>query len=121
MKNKTCGECKKHNTDCIIVHFAPACDFFEPKVITNGDRIRSMSNEELAEFFALAFMCDGCPLKDVECIGDGETARTYAHCYDKLISYINAPADCVSQNGKNDTQADLCIKDDTQDQEVKHE
>lgn len=80
-----------------------------------------MSNEELAEFFSLAFMCDGCQLKDVECIGDGETARTYAHCYDKLISYLNATADCVSQNGKNDTQADLCITDDTQDQEVKHE
>ncbi|MBO5681800.1 MAG: hypothetical protein J6T08_08830 [Lentisphaeria bacterium] len=70
-----------------------ACKHFKRKKITNGDLIRQMSNEELAEFFALSFMCDTCPLKDVECIGDGETERTYAHCYDKLFSYLNAPAE----------------------------
>jgi hypothetical protein len=58
MENKTCGECKwfvlnpegrcvsndgeeNANNDC--------CSFFEEKIITNGDRIRSMSDEELAE------------------------------------------------------------------------
>lgn len=60
MENKTCGECKwfvlnsegrcrsnegeeNANNDC--------CSFFEQKAITNGDRIRQMSNEELAEKF----------------------------------------------------------------------
>lgn len=97
MSNKTCGECKYLDGEryCQFLDFEPkpemgGCANFEPKP-TNGDRIRQMSNEELAEFFSLAFMCDGCPLKDVECIGDGETARTYAHCYDKLIAYLNAP------------------------------
>jgi hypothetical protein len=57
---KTCGECKwfvlnsegqcrsidveeNANNDC--------CSFFEPKVITNGDKIRQMSDEELAMIF----------------------------------------------------------------------
>lgn len=57
--NKTCGECKwfvlnsegrcrsnegeeNANNDC--------CSFFEPKVITNGDKIRQMSNEGIAAF-----------------------------------------------------------------------
>jgi predicted HTH transcriptional regulator len=31
------------NNDC--------CSFFEAKIITNGDRIRSMSDEELAKLF----------------------------------------------------------------------
>ena len=95
MKNKTCGECK-HFTTCSWVTpdiIADNCEDFEQKFITNGDKIRQMSNEELAEFFALSFMCDTCPLKDVECIGDGETERTYAHCYDKLFSYLNSPAE----------------------------
>jgi hypothetical protein len=56
MKNKTCGECKwfvlnsegqcrsidgeeNANNDC--------CSFFEPKVITNGDKLRQMSDAEL--------------------------------------------------------------------------
>lgn len=100
MKNKTCGECQwydYHHLLCVVGgDVAPtdcACDSFIPIKLTNGDKIRQMSDEELAEFFALSFMCDTCPLKDVECIGYGETERTYAHCYDKLFSYLNAPAE----------------------------
>lgn len=48
--NKTCGECKHFDWDeiaaicyknCLICNGdASACEVFEPKVITNGDRIR---------------------------------------------------------------------------------
>lgn len=31
-----------------------------------------------------------------------------------LENWLNAPADCVKQNGKNDTQADLCKADNTE-------
>ena len=58
MKSKTCGECKHCEIDeitatcnlhCLICNSEnSACKDFEPKVITNGDKIRSMSNEELA-------------------------------------------------------------------------
>lgn len=51
MKNKTCGECRKHDIDCFIAKQAKACEYFEPKIKTNGDRIRSMSDEELAKKF----------------------------------------------------------------------
>ena len=112
MANKTCGECMYRYTEivgkCRIwkhIEISPDrrfCGEFEPSFEskpTNGDKIRQMSNDELAELFALSCMCDGCPLKYVECIGDGETARTYAHCYDKFISYLNAPAE---SEGKED-------------------
>lgn len=45
----------------------------KPAVVTNGDRIRAMDNEMLAEFFVKiidccsdGFMCDECPL---DCAG----------------------------------------------------
>lgn len=73
-KEKTCGECKyfildssgfcKSNkgqedsgNDC--------CSFFKPKVITNDEYIRQMSNIELANAFA-----DACPPNmNKKCIG----------------------------------------------------
>ena len=61
MKNKTCGECKHFVVSnyldvCTVVcenykTDSFACDYFEPKVISNGDRIRQMSDEELAKIF----------------------------------------------------------------------
>ena len=45
----------------------------KPAVVTNGDRIRAMDNEQLAEFFVKiidccsdGFMCNECPL---DCAG----------------------------------------------------
>ena len=58
MKNKTCGECKYHiGTRCnlpketfIIMPEIEACRHFTQKPkMTNGDRIRQMSDEELAK------------------------------------------------------------------------
>jgi ribosomal protein L29 len=60
MKNKTCGECKYHiGTRChlpketfIVMPEIEACRHFtqKPKP-TNGDKIRQMSDAELAEKF----------------------------------------------------------------------
>lgn len=60
MKNKTCKECKHFEVDTVSAvcekkrwicdDDAPACNRFEQKPkMTNGDKIRQMSNEELAE------------------------------------------------------------------------
>ena len=60
MKNKTCGECKHLNRDLAFCRACGAkwisvkdvvnCKYFEEITQpTNGDRIRQMSNEELAE------------------------------------------------------------------------
>lgn len=70
MENKTCvacrylgsaketGLCEKRKI-CLYPEELPACNCFEqrPKM-TNGDKIRQMSNEELANLFA-----DACPPK----------------------------------------------------------
>ena len=63
MENKTCGECVHYDkklgvcdlTDdfSTVISNTPACVDFEIKPsIKNGDRIRMMSNEELAHRFA---------------------------------------------------------------------
>ena len=60
MKNKTCGECRYHkNMRCnlppktfIIVPETESCRHFTQKPkMTNGDKIRQMSDEELAMIF----------------------------------------------------------------------
>ena len=98
MNNKTCGECRFHDKDdqCSFFGFTrPAslgvCRNFQ-QLPSNGDKIRQMSNEELGELFALSFMCDTCPLKDVECVGG-----TYANCYDKQLAWLNAPAESEAE------------------------
>ena len=69
MSNKTCGECKwfmlnaegicrsnegkeNANNDC--------CSFFEQKVITNGDKVRQMTNSQLSKFLARLAVCNVC-------------------------------------------------------------
>lgn len=100
MSDKTCGECKyfvSTGMPCRKIQHKQirwtdkACDDFG--VFTVGDRIQQMNMQELAELFALSFMCDGCPINGVECVGDGNTKRTFAHCYDKLFSWLNSPKD----------------------------
>ncbi|MBR1965562.1 MAG: hypothetical protein IKA22_03045 [Lentisphaeria bacterium] len=57
-ETKTCGECRYHkNNRCMLPCYAmnhwaenPACHHFEGKIPpTKGDKIRQMSDEELAE------------------------------------------------------------------------
>ena len=66
MANKTCGD-------------------FEPKVITNGDRIRQMNNRQLAELDKCDWCVffDGvlCHKKDNQCCADG------------IKPYLDAPAE----------------------------
>ena len=67
MKNKTCGECRIydhfHNL-CVIggdiepTETAKGC--FEPKIITNGDKIRQMTNSQLSKFLARISNCNVC-------------------------------------------------------------
>lgn len=68
MKNKTCGECKHCSSCCSWVNpdiNANSCGRFEPKVITNADKIRQMSDDELAALIVLVAddhgdMCKYC-------------------------------------------------------------
>lgn len=49
--------------------------------MTNGDRIRAMSNEELAEWFAPHMMCNLCLKKDKPYGCDTEECKRYALMY----------------------------------------
>lgn len=104
MENKTCGECKwfvlnsegrcrsnegeeNANNDC--------CSFFEPKVITNGDVIRQMSDEELAELLTNP-PCFICSKGDA----GGECTDTWVkkNCKEAIIVRLNAPAESEVNN-----------------------
>jgi hypothetical protein len=86
MSNKTCRECK-HCTNkkiiatCkhigIVTDDIPVCSKFELKAVTNGDRIRQMSNEELAEFLVDA----------ADDIVNNNRSK------DDVLAWLNAPAE----------------------------
>jgi hypothetical protein len=67
MKTKTCGECLYYDDpfcdyhEMQVARMRKSCDLFEPKEKppTNGDKIRQMSDDELAELLTTppCFMC----------------------------------------------------------------
>jgi hypothetical protein len=117
---KTCGECKHFDrvlgicdlTDdfSTVISNTLACVDFEicPKP-TNGDNIRQMSNEELSVMLSdvnfLSMISDLCHSKECSCV---ET------CKDSVLGWLNAPADCVAENGESAKQTDLCCKIETE-------
>ena len=71
--SKSCKECAHNNSDfidkvcldCYWPELAEEPSNFKPKPVTNADRIRNMSNEELAVWIAETSCCsDWCILKD---------------------------------------------------------
>ena len=71
MDNKTCGACihfdSESNMCCLYYdHFVEAydstaaCDEFEPKQATNGDKLRKMTNSQLSKFLARISSCSVC-------------------------------------------------------------
>ena len=105
----TCSKCAFSRTGCLE---APCCiplgredrlrvSFVEvPKLETNGDRIRAMDNEELADFLAESSNCRGCILF-ARC-GDEECDETW-------WSWLDSPADneemhsCSECNNKDNS------------------
>lgn len=50
--------------------------------MTEGDKIKSKSNLELAIFFMAHFTCEDCPAKTADC-------KKPASCVDALAEYLN--------------------------------
>ena len=48
------------------------CSAYQQKPITNADRIRAMTDEELADLIAEYIECDMCKFEDEECLADCE-------------------------------------------------
>lgn len=133
MSNKTCSDCKSFpgmGYYCPIVgrfcdpNNEKPCEFFEKpmgRIATNGDVIRQMSNAELAELIVPKVMfCDGCPVKceekDIPQHRENPFGADVAEdvCKKRVESWLNALADCVKQNGVDDTQTDLRKADYTE-------
>lgn len=54
---------------------------------TNSDRIRAMTDEELANFTAMYVHCEDCWLADT-CVSNGDMT-----CYDNVLSWLRSPVD----------------------------
>lgn len=64
---KCCFTCKKDADKCKVWHHCGSdCPEHESRIKTNADRIRSMSDEELAEFLCDISKCESgyCPAYD---------------------------------------------------------
>lgn len=100
MSNKTCGECKHYiaMNRCVLhgqfVHDDDCCGGYAPKTpLTNGDRIRQLSNEELIKFkerawcFYCTYHVDGGGRFTENCNKPAEKT-----CADGAKEWFNAPA-----------------------------
>ena len=88
-KEKNCSNCKHTNKTedefpcSVCVH--RYTDKYEPVTKTNYDRIKSMSVEEMAEFFEGHFDCNFCP--ESERLSDSPLLK-YEKCDEKCIYHI---------------------------------
>ena len=62
-----CKTCEHKGTN---THYCDECssdyDMYERKIVTNADRIRAMSDKELAEFLEQFEVCSHCEYSDKE-------------------------------------------------------
>lgn len=109
--NKTCGQCR-HCKDsksmgmceqqklCLCPEELPACSKFEPKVVTNGDKIIAGGMRAIAEFVDKVWKCpcEFCVYaKYIEDYGFGEGGfdckkPDEKDCVDGFEAWLNAPA-----------------------------
>lgn len=84
---KSIGICEKQGMPLCPAEL-PACSNFEQKVITNGDVIRKMSNEELVQILGCARHLETCIHMDDD-----------YPCEKCSLDWLNAPADSEVDNG----------------------
>ena len=101
MKDKTCKNCKHYLAEMfhcqkndVMAEAHNTCEDFEPKIITNGDKIRQMSNKNLAIFLGDTVYCFTCPTKGIPCFDKPKDV-----CYQKWLDYLNAPSESEVNNG----------------------
>lgn len=51
------------------------CGMFKPKTMTNADKIRSMTDEELAEWMAYKVECQYCSVRSARCTESEASCR----------------------------------------------
>lgn len=125
MKEKmsnVCEECRYHkNNRCMLPCYTinhpaenSACHRFEVKTPpTNGDVIRQGGDYALAHFKS-EHRCNVCAYAAPIDTAPACRRPEGKVCFDGMLAWLNAPADCVKQNGNDDTQTDLCKADNTE-------
>ena len=107
----TCGECANvtapgsgfpNHVYCrrFLLHMekredASRCRDFIPKPQTNADRIRAMSDEELAEWMATKTSCMRCPV-DLDACHNFEFSCEMS-CEEILLSWLKSPVEEVDE------------------------
>ena len=72
-----------------IKDYPPYLDYPKPyKALTNADRIRAMSDEELAKMLTVGKEAFDC----FECLKTGE-AECYMNCYERCVDWLQQPAE----------------------------
>lgn len=74
---------------------ASRCRDFIPKPQTNADRIRAMSDEELAEWMATKTSCMRCPV-DLDACHNFEFSCEMS-CEEILLSWLKSPVEEVDE------------------------
>jgi hypothetical protein len=90
------GMCEQQKL-CLCPEELPACSKFEQKVVTNGDKIRAMSNDEIMFALFRICKCDECPADTGKC-----RHMKNAQCLDSLAEYLNAPAEIKAESEGED-------------------
>ena len=94
LKNRsTYGQCYAHEGCKICKDSDDGCFLFESAIQTNGDRIRAMSNEELAEY--QIHRADDCPdlIKDDAPCMIKKNYETQTDCKKCWLDWLNSPAE----------------------------
>lgn len=79
---KDCNERTKQDDLRIVIQ----CYDFVKKNMTNGDRVRAMSDEELASTMEDCIKCDGCPVVLGCSIVD-------VNCYERMLNWLKQPVE----------------------------
>lgn len=96
MAEKTCYNCGTPITKAYCEDYPDVCEHWSPKkLMTNGDRIRAMSDEELADFQAARIVAESClRLKD-QGYEPTEAQRSELHekLYKTWLDWLKQPAE----------------------------
>ena len=99
MNNKPCGECKHYNAamfHCekhdVMAEAHNTCEDCTAKTITNGDKIRQMSNEEFATDYATYSHIHDLYVARL-CPPSGKLYTTMEEAIQANLAWLNAPAE----------------------------
>ena len=81
-----CHNCKKDANKCGEYHGCGSCNAWENGLHTNADRIRAMSDEELAKV-----LIHGC--QDSKCEDQPQNEYGSVNCFDCRMKWLQQPAE----------------------------